>query len=81
MVSTGRDFRSTPSSDHIHGPTSPDIEITPVSSSSRDAITPVERPEKSPPTDLEVRLDTARAVDLFTMKPKVNNFSWSVIMR
>lgn len=38
---------------------------------SKDTITPVERSEETPLTDLEVRLDTSRAIDLFTMKPKV----------
>jgi hypothetical protein len=35
-------------------------------------LTPVERPSQAPLTDLEVRLDTSRAIDLFTMRPKVS---------
>lgn len=36
------------------------------------SLTPVERPGQAPLTDLEVRLDTSRAIDLFTMRPKVS---------
>ncbi|KAJ9105444.1 hypothetical protein QFC21_001815 [Naganishia friedmannii] len=50
--------------------TSTEFEIKPSSPSSRTTITPVERPENSPLTDLEIRLDTAKAVDLFTMQLK-----------
>ncbi|KAJ9120690.1 hypothetical protein QFC22_002621 [Naganishia vaughanmartiniae] len=49
---------------------STEFEVKPTSSSSRTTITPIERPENSPLTDLEIRLDTAKAVDLFTMQLK-----------
>ena len=54
------------------GLVSPGTDVASVSTVSRENITPIERPEKTPPTDLEIRLDTARAIDLFTMKPKVS---------
>lgn len=53
--------------------TSTEFEIKSSSPTSRTTITPVERPENSPLTDLEIRLDTAKAVDLFTMQPKVSS--------
>jgi hypothetical protein len=37
------------------------------------SLTPIERPSEAPLSDLEVRLDTTRAIDLFTMRPKVSS--------
>lgn len=54
---------------------SAEFQIKPSSPSSKTTITPIERPENSPLTDLEVRLDTAKAVDLFTMQLKVSSTS------
>ncbi|KAJ9122078.1 hypothetical protein QFC24_004305 [Naganishia onofrii] len=54
---------------------SAEFQINPSSPSSKTTITPIERPENSPLTDLEVRLDTAKAVDLFTMQLKASSTS------
>lgn len=64
-------FRRTSSPPSNGALVSPGTDVASVSTLSRENITPIERSEKTPPTDLEIRLDTARAIDLFTMKPKV----------
>jgi hypothetical protein len=72
---SGGSSKQYPSSSDRHASDPIEVELPIYSPTPQDPIrslTPVERSSNTPLTDLEVRLDTNRAIDLFTMKPKVS---------